>query len=52
MLIPDTLQGALMLSLIDFFLSFVAIAAIGFVLAALPWLDRIAKPGVKEPIQE
>jgi hypothetical protein len=30
----------------------VAIAAIGFVLAALPWLDRIAKPGVKEPIQE
>ncbi len=52
MLIPDTLQGALMLSLIDFFLSFIVIAAIGFVLAALPWLDRIAKPGVKEPIQE
>lgn len=52
MLIPDTLQGALMLSLIDFFLSFVVIAAIGFVLAALPWLDRIAKPGAKEPIQE
>ena len=52
MLIPDTLQGAFMLSLIDFFLSFVVIAAIGFVLAALPWLDRIAKPGVKEPIQE
>ena len=52
MLIPDTLQGALMLSLIDFFLSFVVIAAIGFVLAAFPWLDRIAKPGAKDPVRE
>ncbi len=52
MLVPDTLQGALMLSLIDFFLSFVVIAAIGFVLAAFPWLDRIAKPGVKGPIKD
>ena len=52
MLIPDTLQGALMLSLIDFFLSFVVIAAIGFVLAAFPWLNRIAKPGAKHPIKD
>ncbi len=52
MLVPDTLQGALVLSLIDFFLSFVVIAAIGFVLAAFPWLDRIAKPAVKDPIQD
>lgn len=51
MLVPDTLEGALMLSLIDFFLSFVVIAAIGFVLAAFPWLERIAKPGAKEPIK-
>ena len=50
MLVPDTLQGALLLSLIDFFLSFVVIAGIGFVLAAFPWLDRIAKPGVNDPI--
>ncbi len=49
MLIPDSLQGALWLSLIDFFLSFVVIAAIGFVLAAFPWLDRIVKQGVKDP---
>ena len=52
MLVPDTLQGAFLLSLIDFFLSFVVIGAIGLVLAAFPWLDRIAKPGVKDPIQE
>lgn len=52
MLVPDTLQGALLLSLIDFFLSFVVIGAIGFVLAAFPWLDRIAKAGVKAPIQD
>ncbi len=52
MLVPDTLQGALMLSLIDFVLSFVGIGAIGLVLAAFPWLDRIAKPGVKDPIKD
>ena len=52
MLVPDTLQGALLLSLIDFFLSFVVIAGIGFVLAAFPWLDRIAKPGANDPIQD
>ncbi len=52
MLVPDTLQGAFLLSLIDFFLSFVVIGAIGLVLAAFPWLDRIANPGVKDPIQD
>ncbi len=52
MLVPDSLQGALLLSLIDFFLSFVVIAAIGFVLAAFPWLDRIVKRSVKTPIKE
>ena len=52
MLVPDTLQGAFLLSLIDFFLSFVVIAGIGFVLAAFPWLDRIAKLGVNDPTGE
>jgi len=51
MLVPDTLEGAFLLSVIDFFLSFVVIAAIGFVLAAFPWLDRMAKPGAKDPIK-
>ena len=47
MLVPDTLEGALMLSLIDFFLSFVVIGAIGFVLAAFPLLGRLEKPAAK-----
>jgi len=51
MLVPDTLQGAVLLSLIDFFLSFVVIAAIGFVLAAFPWLDRLANRDGKNPSQ-
>lgn len=40
-MIPDTLEGALILSVIDFFLSFVIIAGIGLVLAAFPYLNRI-----------
>lgn len=52
MLVPDTLEGALVLSLIDFFLSFVVIAGIGFVLAAFPWLDRMVQPGAKEPVKD
>ncbi len=51
MLVPDTLQGALLLSVIDFFLSFVVIGAIGLVLAAFPWLGRLAKPGAKDAIE-
>ena len=52
MLVPDTIEGALVLSLIDFFLSFVVIAGIGCVLAAFPWLGRLAKPGAKDAAQE
>ena len=41
-LVPDTLQGALIVSVIDFFLSFVIISGIGFILAAFPLLNRAA----------
>lgn len=42
-LIPDTLEGAIMLSGIDFFLSFFVIAGIGLVLAVFPILNRLAR---------
>ena len=48
MLVPDTLEGAFVLSVIDFFLSFLVIAGIGFVLAALPLLNRLTKAGAKD----
>ncbi|MGC4077163.1 MAG: OadG family transporter subunit [Rubrivivax sp.] len=41
-IIPDTLHGALILSLIDFIGSFFIIAAIGVVLAGFPLIGRIA----------
>lgn len=41
-LVPDTLQGALIVSVIDFFLSFVIISGIGFILAMFPLLNRAA----------
>jgi hypothetical protein len=41
-LIPDTLQGALILSLIDFLLSFVVISFIGILLTGFPLLNRMA----------
>lgn len=41
MTLPDTLEGALILSAIDFLLSFVFIAGIGGVLALFPYLDRL-----------
>ena len=41
--IPDTLQGALLLSLIDFFLSFFIISGIGVILALLPFVNRFWK---------
>lgn len=44
-IIPDTLTGALILSVIDFFLSFVIIAGIGVVLSFFPLLNRLAKHG-------
>jgi hypothetical protein len=43
MTMPDTLYGAALLSLIDFLLSFVMIAAIGVVLALFPLLNRVGK---------
>src|SRR5208337_886203 len=48
--IPDTINGALLLSIIDFFLSFVVISFIGFVLAMLPLLNRLG-PGIAAKIQ-
>ncbi|SFO04615.1 hypothetical protein SAMN05660284_02791 [Formivibrio citricus] len=42
-IIPDSLNGAIILSLIDFFLSFVIIAGIGVVLWFLPILNVIAE---------
>jgi hypothetical protein len=42
-IVPDTLTGALLLSVIDFMLSFVVIAFIGLVLAALPLINRVAR---------
>lgn len=49
-LIPDTINGALLLSIIDFFLSFVVISFIGFVLAMLPLLNRLG-PGIAARMQ-
>jgi hypothetical protein len=46
--IPDTLAGAVLLSVIDFFLSFVVILFIGFVLAAFPLLNRAGRRTVEE----
>ena len=51
-LVPDTLQGALILSIIDFFLSFVIISGIGFVLAAFPVLNHTAKLFAKAPAKD
>lgn len=48
-IIPDTLQGALILSLIDFVGSFVIIAGIGVVLAGFPLIGRVAKRFEKAP---
>jgi hypothetical protein len=42
-MIPDTLEGALILSVIDFFLSFIIIGGIGVVLAAFPHLNRLGE---------
>jgi hypothetical protein len=41
--VPDTLEGAIILSLIDFFLSIVMIGGIGVVLSLLPLLNRLGK---------
>jgi len=41
-IVTDTLQGALIISVIDFFLSFVIISGIGVVLSFFPLLNRVA----------
>ena len=38
--IPDSVYGAVLISIIDFFLSFVIIAGIGIILAILPVVNR------------
>lgn len=38
--IPDTVYGAVIISIIDFLLSFVIISGIGVVLAVLPVVNR------------
>ncbi len=43
MTMPDTVYGAVLLSVIDFFLSFVMISGIGVVLALFPLLNRLGK---------
>lgn len=40
-IVPDTFQGALIISIIDFFLSFVIISGIGVVLALFPVVNRV-----------
>ena len=40
-MVPNSIYGAILLSLVDFFLSFVVIAFIGFILALFPHLNRI-----------
>lgn len=40
-IVPDTLQGALVISVIDFFLSFVIISGIGVVLSLFPVVNRV-----------
>jgi hypothetical protein len=41
MIVPDTVQGAILLSIIDFVLSIVMISGIGYVLALFPLLNRL-----------
>lgn len=43
MVIQDTLHGALLISIIDFLLSFIIIGGIGVILALFPLLNRIVK---------
>lgn len=42
-MIPDTIQGAIILSVIDFFLSFAIIGGIGIVLALFPNLNQLGE---------
>jgi hypothetical protein len=49
-LIPDSVYGAILLSVIDFFLSFIVISFIGFVLALFPHLNRFGKALQATPV--
>jgi hypothetical protein len=49
-LIPDSVQGAVTLSVIDFFLSFVVISGIGIVLSLFPYLNRVGTKLQETPV--
>ena len=51
-MIPNTLQGAIILSVIDFFLSFIIISGIGFVLSLFPLLNRASAAFSGKPVKE
>ena len=48
-IIPNTLEGALILSVIDFFLSFIIIAGIGVVLSLFPYINRFGPQQNDQP---
>lgn len=43
MIVPDSVEGAVLLSIIDFVLSIVMISGIGFILALFPLLNRLGR---------
>lgn len=43
MTVPDTMEGAIIVSIIDFFLSIVIIWGISFILHIFPLLNKIGK---------
>lgn len=51
-IVPDTFQGAVILSVIDFFLSFIIISGIGFVLSLFPLLNRASAAFSGKPVKE
>jgi hypothetical protein len=43
MTVPDTMEGAIILSIVDFFLSIVIIYGISLVLHIFPYLNKLGK---------
>lgn len=43
MTVPDTMEGAIILSVVDFFLSIVLIWAISLVLYIFPYVNKLGK---------
>jgi len=43
MIVPDSVDGALIFSIIDFFLSIVMISGIGFILSLFPLFNRLGR---------